>query len=254
MKSILLTFDLEEFDLPREFNQTISDEKMYSITKNGLDSLTRLLSKYKIKATFFTTANFAKKYPALIRELSEKYEIASHGYSHSETFSFERLKQAKKEKEKIIGKEINGYRAPRFQIQIKELCGLNFKYDSSIHPTWLPGRYFNLFEKRKEYDLEDIIEIPPSTLPLVRLPIFWLAFKNFPLVYSKFFTKLNFVSSNYTMIIMHPWEFSNDITKFEIPFYIKRNPGKLHKKFENYIKFCLNKKYSFSTISDYLKL
>jgi len=36
MKSILLTFDLEEFDLPLEFNQDIDEDEMYEISGRGL--------------------------------------------------------------------------------------------------------------------------------------------------------------------------------------------------------------------------
>ncbi|HDK42737.1 MAG TPA: polysaccharide deacetylase, partial [Candidatus Pacearchaeota archaeon] len=183
MKRILLTFDVEEFDLPREFNQNISEEEMYEISKNGLFAVINLLDKHSIKATFFTTSNFAKKYPKIIKDLSKQgHEIACHGYSHSDDYlnSLSNIKIAKQEIEKIIKSKINGFRAPRFKI--KNILGLSefgFIYDSSLHPTWIPGRYMNLFKKRKIHKIEDITEIPLSTLPILRLPIFWLAFKNF---------------------------------------------------------------------------
>ena len=97
MNKILLTFDLEEFDLPREFNCDISEEKMYEISREGLSNVTELLRKHNIKGTFFVTLNFAKKYPDLIRELDkEGHEIASHGYDHS--FSNQTLEHAEMER------------------------------------------------------------------------------------------------------------------------------------------------------------
>ena len=36
MKHILLTFDLEEFDLPLEFGHAISKEQIFEISKKGL--------------------------------------------------------------------------------------------------------------------------------------------------------------------------------------------------------------------------
>lgn len=251
MKNIILTFDLEEFDLPLEFNQKINSNEMFNISNKGLLNIISLLKKYNITSTFFTTLKFAEKYPNLIKDLSKKHEIACHGNNHSDNYSISlnSLRETKKRLEKIILKKVYGFRAPRFQIKdISKLSDFDFKYDSSIHPTWIPKRYFNLFKKRKPYKINKIIEVPISTLPILRLPIFWLAFKNFSLLYSKLFTKLNFLSSDYTMLFFHPWEFTN-LDKINIPKYIKKP---LDKKLENYIKFCKNNNYNFITIKDYL--
>ncbi len=254
MKHILLTFDLEEFDIPREFNQDISEKEMYEVSQNGLINLLRLLDKHNLSATFFTTANFANKFPQILKKLSQKHEIASHGYSHSDkNQSIDNIRKAKKEKEKLINKTIKGFRAPRYNIKnISELSKLGFQYDSSSHPIFLPGRYFNVNQKRTIHKLDDIFEIPLSTLPLVNLSIFWLAFKNFPLFYSKIFTKINFLSSNYTMLVFHPWEFSPQLSKYKIPFYTKRNPKKLLKKLEKYVIFCRKNNYKFKTVENHL--
>ena len=251
MKTILLTFDVEEFDLPLEFGKQIEKEKQLDISKKGLDNLLSILKKHKVKATFFTTLEFAKNFPSLMKEMEkEGHEIASHGYYHSDNYKkdLSPIKKAKEAKEKL-GLQIHGFRAPRFQIkEIHKLHEIGFKYDSSIHPTWIPGRYFNLFKKRKIHKIQNIEEIPLSTLPIFRLPIFWIAFKNFPLTYSKIFTKLNFLSSRYTMLYFHPWEFTN-IKEFNLPKYIQKNSLK---KLEDYIIFCKNNDYKFLTIKDYL--
>ena len=253
MKSILLTFDLEEFDLPKEFNHSISEDKMYGISEQGLNNLLQLLNKYNIRSTFFTTANFANYYPEKIKDLSEKHEIASHGYSHSEPLTLENIKKAKEEKELIIEKPIRGFRAPRWNLQninIVEKAGFN--YDSSSHPIYLPGRYFNLNKNRKLHKINNILEIPASTLP-PNFSIFWLAFKNLPLTYSKLFTRLNLINLDYTMLVFHPWEFAN-LSKIKIPNYIKRKHSKeLLKKLEKYILFCKERKYKFQTINDFLE-
>lgn len=256
MKTILLTFDLEEFDLPREFNQQISEDEMYDTSKKGLSSLLGLLFKYNIHSTFFTTANFAKRYPKLIKNLSKEHEIASHGDSHSDNYckDINKIKIAKQELEKITNSKIKGFRAPRFEIKdISKLTDFGFNYDSSIHPTFIPGKYNNFFKKRKIHKIGNITEIPPSTISLIRLPIFWLAFKNFGINYAKLVTKINFLSSDYTMLVFHPWEFTN-LSEFKIPNYINKKSGeKLIKMLENYIKFCKKNNYSFKTVSDYLE-
>ena len=253
-KKILLTFDLEEFDLPRDFNQTISEENMYEISLEGLNNILKILEKYNISTTFFTTANFAIKYPKIIKNLSKNQEIASHGFSHSEPIGFENIKNAKTKKEEITGKPVIGFRAPRWRIKdIGMLENIGFRYDSSTHPIYLPGRYNNLKQKKIIHKIKNIIEIPMSTFP-PNFSIFWLAFKNLPLIYSKIFTKLNFLKSNYNMLVFHPWEFT-DLSKFNIPKNIKRIDGiKLSKKLENYIRFCKKNNYGFETCKEFLKV
>lgn len=254
MKNILLTFDVEEFDLLRNSPNCLNKEEEFEISRQGLSSVSDLLFKHNLKATFFTTALFAKKYPNLIKELNKEYEIACHGYCHSEECSLQNIAQAKKEIEKIIKNKIYGFRAPRFQIKnIHKLNELGFLYDSSLHPTFIPGRYFNLLKSNKIHKLGKIIEIPPSVLPITRLPIFWLVFKNTPRIYHRLFTRINFLSSHYTMLLFHPWEFA-DLSKINLPKYIKRKHSKkLLNLLDNYIQYS-KKKYSFKTISEFLRL
>ena len=255
MKNVLLTLDVEEFDLPKEFGCNISESEMYEISMNGLSNITSMLNKHDIKATFFVTANFAKKYPKILINLSEEgHEIASHGYDHSfSNQSLNQIKKAKQEKEEIIGRMIIGYRAPRFNtMHLKDLPSLGFFYDSSIHPTFIPGRYMNLFKKRGVHKIGNMIEIPPSVLPFVRLPIFWLAFKNFPEFYPKIFTKINFIFSDYLMLVFHSWEFAN-LENIKIPKFIKRKNGEeMLNLLEDYIIF--SKKYHFDTVGNFLKI
>ena len=254
MKKVLLTFDLEEFDLPLELNQKISNEEMYRISLEGLNNILNILNKFDISATFFTTANFAIMYPQVMRKISINHEIASHGFSHSHPINLENMGKAKKEKEKIIGKPILGFRAPRWKIKdITILEKLGFKYDSSTHPIYLPGRYNNLKQKRKVHKINNLIEIPMSTLP-PNFSIFWIAFKNLPLIYSKIFTKLNFLKSSYTMLVFHPWEFA-DLSKINIPKHIKKTDGiNLSKKLNDYLKFCKKNNYGFETCEEFLRV
>lgn len=258
MKSILLTFDLEEFDLPREYDQQISEEEMYVISEKGLNNLLLILNQHNIKATFFTTTNFAKKFPEKLKKLSETHEIASHSYSHSHPLTLENIKIAKEEKERIIGKPIKGFRAPRFEIKksnIPKLANLGFTYDSSIHPTIAPGKYLNINQKREVHKMGKITEIPPSTLPLffLRAPNNWYMFRNFPKYYHRTFPRLNFLFSDYTMALFHPWEFT-DLTKFNIPLAFKNNTGKsLMNILNDYIILCKKHNYNFKRVDEFLE-
>ena len=259
MKSILLTFDLEEFDLPREQNIAITNEQMYKTSIKGLTNLLTILNKHNIKATFFTTANFAKKYPKTLKGLSKEHEIASHGFSHSESITLKNMKEAKEIKEEIIGKPVRGFRAPRFQIKDDEiplLDNLGFEYDSSTHPTIAPGKYNNLNQPRYPHMRGNIIELPVSTLPLfpfLRAPNNWFMFRNIPKPYHRIYPKINFLYSKYTMALFHPWEFTN-ISKFNIPKHFKNKTGKpLARILDSYIQMCKKNNFKFQTCEQFLK-
>ena len=183
----------------------------------------------------------------------EGNEIACHGYSHSDSYikDLSNIKKAKEEFENL-GFQVNGFRAPRFEIKkIEKLSEFGFSYDSSIHPTFVPGRYFNLSKKRDIHKIGNIIEIPPSTLPLIRAHIYGIkALYNLKI---KNFTKLNSLFSSYTMLLFHPWEFT-ELKKANLPNSIKRiSGGRLLDMLDKYILFAKSR-YRFDTISNFLRL
>ena len=255
IKKILLTFDVEEFDLPLEYNKNISEQDQYDISKRGTEIILEFLEKNNIKATFFISAKFAKQYPNLIKNISKKHEIGLHCYEHKDNYqkmdekeTFERLKNGKEIIEKIINKKIKGFRAPRFQPpSYKILNKLEIIYDSSLHPTFIPGRYNHFFEVRKVHNKNGVNILPITVSPILRLPIFWLAFRNLQLIYSKYITNRN---KEYICLVFHSWEFVN-IEHMDLPKLIKRNTGdKLINKLQDYINNY--KRYDFTTISSYL--
>ena len=60
---ILLSFDVEEFDLPREHGGEISLEEGVKVSSDGLSKILELLERCEVRATFFVTGNFAKINP-----------------------------------------------------------------------------------------------------------------------------------------------------------------------------------------------
>src|SRR3974377_406624 len=108
MNRILLSFDLEEFDIPEEYGQVIAEDEKLAVTSRGLEAVLSILQKHSIKATFYTTAFFAEKNPAIISRLSEQHEIASHGYYHS-SFKPEDIFNSKSLLQKIRGKPVIGF-------------------------------------------------------------------------------------------------------------------------------------------------
>ena len=50
---ILLSFDIEEFDIPEEYGQKLESQVKFEVSLNGLKAIIDLLNKLKITATFF---------------------------------------------------------------------------------------------------------------------------------------------------------------------------------------------------------
>jgi len=234
-KKILLSFDVEEFDIPEEYGQKVGEKEKFEISLQGLNKILQILDGLNIHATFFVTSIFAIKNPELIKEMSIKHEIASHGFSHSH-ISKEDLKKSKEDLEKIICKKVYGFRAPRLKkFKEHEILNAGYKYDSSLNPTFIPGRYNNFFKKRTIHYSNNLFKIPISVTPLFRFPIFWLTFKNFPLFLIKMNSKKILKKDSYLNIFFHPWEFT-DISQFKIPFYVKKDSkSKLLRKLKKYL-------------------
>ena len=89
---VLLSFDVEEFDMPLEYNFPITADEQMQVGKAGLDALMPMIDAHAVSSTLFTTANFAQHFPDAIREHANKHEIASHTFYHS-AFENEHLLQ-----------------------------------------------------------------------------------------------------------------------------------------------------------------
>lgn len=255
-KKICLSFDTEEFDIPLESGVFVSEDVQMKVTKEGLLRVIRILDKENVRATFFVTANFANKNRDLICEISKNHEIASHGYYHSK-FSDHDLEHSKKILESIIGKKVFGFRSPRLKkVSAEKLLEAGYSYDSSINPTFIPGRYNN-FRARKIPWAEavggrKIIRVPTSVSTIFRIPLFWLSFKNLPDSIFKLLTKNTLRKTGYLNVYFHPWEFA-DISKYKLPKYQKRPSGKqLGKKLLGYIQW-LTGLGEFVTLSELIK-
>ena len=219
--TILLTFDVEEFDLPLEFKQEIPLERQMEVGKAGLDIITNILAEHNIVSTLFTTGSFAKNYPQAIKNLSLKHEIASHSLFHS-SFKSTDLKESKLVLEAITEKSVYGFRMPRMMpVNIDDLMKAGYEYDASINPTIMPGRYNNLHISRTFYKEQGVLRLPASVSPNLRIPLFWLSFKNFPYALYRKLALQTLQKDGYLSIYFHPWEFT-DISIFKLPFYIKR--------------------------------
>lgn len=239
-RAILLSFDVEEFDIPEEYGEKVNVETKFAVSQQGLTAIIALLDRLNITATFFITANFALHHQALIKQIASKHEIASHGFYHSE-FHIGDLQKSRQILAKLTNQPVQSFRMPRLQqVDEQEIVKAGYQYNSSMNPTYLPGRYNNFFKPRTIYTSHNLINIPVSVTPLIRFPLFWLSFKNLPLPLIKLASKLTLNHDRYLNLYFHPWEFT-DISQYHLPNYIKRRSGTaMLKRLETYLIWLQN--------------
>ena len=147
----MMSVDVEDYFQVSAFAKRISRDDWDSIPCRVDRSTHRVLdlfAKYDAKATFFTLAWVAERFPELVRRIvDEGHELASHGYDHQRVTDLspdqfrDDLKKSTDILEQIGGVKLKGYRAPSYSIVEENLwahdvlteCG--FIYSSSIYPV-----------------------------------------------------------------------------------------------------------------------
>ncbi len=223
MKKIYLTFDLE-VDLPPYLNTWKSI--------NQIEDILEILKSLNCTATFFVSANLAKKFPKVVYKISKQHEIASHFYNHIRVnkLNFEDKKKLFRKSHQILSKfqKIRGFRAPYFQMDLEGLeilVDMIYKYDSS-YPNF----------KLKKQNI--IKEYPPTLSNLIfRIP-YNLAVK----IIINYLDRVD----NMTLFI-HPWEFANirHIHRLDCTLLTGRY---LKKNFYQILKKLKSKKIEISSI------
>ena len=252
-KVILLSFDLEEFDIPEEYGQTLDTAVKFAVSLKGLEALLPVLERLGIRSTFFVTANFAQRYPAVVRSLVQTHEVASHGFYH-DSFTIADLRDSKDVLEAITQTAVTGFRMARLQpVSDRAIVEAGYVYNSSMNPTYLPGRYNNFWQKRTAFYSQQLLQIPVSVTPFIRFPLFWLSFKNLPLLVYKVASQFTLQFDHYLNLYFHPWEFT-DIRAFKLPGYVKRYSGSLMlRRLEQYLRW-LQPQAEFLTFSEFKPL
>lgn len=251
-KKILISVEVEEFDIPEEFGQQVTLQEKLEISRSGLYATLALFDKYEVSATFFITAYWAQHYPELVRKIAARHEIASHAYYHN-TFTEADLEGSRLALQEISGQPVRGFRMPlRRKVDISALKNAGYLYDASLNPTWLPGRFNNWRQPRAVFRENDTWIIPSSVSPHIRFPLFWLSVKNIPLWITKHFSRRVLQKDNYLSFYFHPWEMAN-IDAYALPAYVKRVSGKkMEKKLDGFLRF-LQKQGTFCTHANLLQ-
>jgi peptidoglycan/xylan/chitin deacetylase (PgdA/CDA1 family) len=255
MKKILLSFDIEEFDMPLEYGKSMPLHEQLQVSAEGTRIILDILSEYSIHATFFSTVVFASHVSDVIQKIrSDGHELGSHGYFHS-AFRNEHLLRSRTELERLSGCSVTGFRMARMMpVDAKEIQKAGYRYNSSLNPVYLPGRYNNFFKPRTYFQEDGLLQLPASATPLIRFPLFWLSFHNLPLWVYKAICRRTIERDNYLNIYFHPWEFT-DLThqKYGLPRFISKNSGtQMIDRFCKWLIWMKKKEYEFSTIAQFI--
>ena len=252
---ILLSFDIEEFDLPRESGVQITLEEAMPVSDKGTNIILDVLKEEHVKATFFCTTTFAKHAPLTVKRIiDEGHELASHGCDHWKPKA-EDVIHSKRILEEQTGLTIKGYRQPRmFPVSDEEIERQGYLYNSSLHPAFIPGRYMHLNEPRTPFMKGHILEIPMSVSPYVRIPLFWLACHNYPFFLYKSLCRWTHNHDGQFVIYFHPWEFYelSEHPEWKIPYIIRHNSGEnMRKRLLHLIQAFKKDQAQFITFTEY---
>jgi len=147
----ILTIDLEDWFHILAHDRTsapVQWEKFESRVEANTDWLLSQLARYNQPATFFCLGWIAKRYPSLIKKISDLgYEIACHSMNHQLVYEqpYEEFRRDLRESidilQQITGKKILSYRAPGFSVTEKtnwifeELVEMGIENDCSVFPA-----------------------------------------------------------------------------------------------------------------------
>jgi peptidoglycan/xylan/chitin deacetylase (PgdA/CDA1 family) len=274
-RTMLLSFDLEEcekFSEKKPAGTSVPDPQnpkkqldMFSLSHQGAETIRAILNELGLPATFFVTVSFAKRYPDFVKELvKDGHEIGVHALEHQDNYRQlweenpekcrERILKAKEELEELTGQEMAGFRPPQLQSpELSLLKELGFVYDSSLHPTYVPGRYNHFFEPRGLMKKGGFYEVPVSVSPVLRAPLSWFWFRNLGLYYVKRGSAGAMKSTGFCNLYFHPWDFY-PLDSFEfMPKYYARNTRKMPQMFKEYLQWCKAKGWEFSTMKGWLE-
>lgn len=252
---ILLSFDTEEFDVPRESGVDFPLEESMKVSRYGTQKILDLLKANGVRATFFCTSTFAENAPDIMqRIINEGHEVAAHGCDHwqpkpSDVF------RSKEVLERLTGRKIKGYRQPRmFPVSDVDIRKAGYEYNSSINPCFIPGKYNNLSKPRTWFMHEGVLQIPASVTPWLRFPLFWLSLHNLPLWLYKRMACRTVKHDGYLATYFHPWEFYElgKHPEFKVGFVSRNHAGaKMEQRLDSVIKMLKSRGYEFITFGEF---
>ena len=221
-----LTIDVEDYFQVSAFAPYVArhewDARECRVERN-VERILQLLADHDTRATFFTLGWVAERYPQLVRRIVDGgHELASHGYGHQRAGELDRgafvddITRAKGLLEDVSGRVVQGYRAPSFSIDARNLWAFDclaragHRYSSSIYP--IRHDHYGMpdaprFAHRVHADL---LEVPATTLRLFQrnLPSSGGGyFRLLPYPVSRWMIRrVNAADREAAVFYFHPWE------------------------------------------------
>lgn len=216
--NICFTVDLEDWyqGIGLSLEQWPLFEKRVKI---GHDKLLNLLSRHKVKATYFLLGKVVEEFPELVDEIKkEGHELACHTYSHPFLYRIgpeEFRSELKKCKELIAPFQngFGGFRAPYFSIDNRNLWTLDvlkeegFIYDSSIFPGSTVRTGIQGFRKDPHVLPNGLREFPISNFKVAKFDfgVGGAYFRILPYRYFRLRLK-KLLRERPAVFYIHPWE------------------------------------------------
>ena len=151
---VFLSFDVERhsFETNTHDNSTGADSVIKRIENDAMPRLLGLLAEFNAKATFFSTAIFAKNSPKTIQSIVRAgHEVACHGYDHDDYYDalpLEKQVYFLQKSKSIIEEAANiplvSFRAPALRINkdtMRALESAAFLFDSSVSSQRFDGPF-----------------------------------------------------------------------------------------------------------------
>lgn len=254
---ILLSFDTEEFDVPREHGVDFSLDDGMKVSVEGTNRILDVLKDNDVKATFFCTGNFVREAPDTIqRIIREGHELACHGVDHWKPQESD-VRESKKILEGATGIQAYGYRQPRmFPVSDEEISAAGYLYNSSLNPAFIPGRYMHLNSPRTCFMQGEVVQIPASVTPWLRFPLFWLSLHNLPQWLYHRMVRRVLRHDGYFVTYFHPWEFYDlkEHPEFKMPFIIRNHSGRqMMERLDALIRMLKERNHTFVTYTPFAK-
>lgn len=226
---------------------------------NHLDHLLKLFKDMRVKPTLFISTEILEKFPKISRALTQ-LDVQPHSHSHkiekikSLKFKIEEIRKSKRIYKDFFGVNPIGYRAPFGAISLLEINVLkkeNFKYDSSIFPSFRPGVYNNLKASKKPFYYDNgLLEIPFSILCFVPLSLSYMQLLGgsfFKIFQNKMPDKIIF--NMHLHNIYHNKSF--DELNFKLKLMYLRNKDNGISILKKFIEFLQKKKYKSISMKEY---
>ena len=255
MAKVLLSFDTEEFDVPREHGVDFTLADGMGVSVIGTRRILDVLKSNGVRATFFCTGNFAVEAPDMMhRIMDEGHEVACHGVDHWEPKPSDYVR-SKEMVEGVTGLTVNGYRQPRMNnIDGAAIKAAGYRYNASLNPGIVPGHYMHLNLPRTWFVSDGMMQIPASTTPWVRFPMFWLSLHWLPEWLYHYLTRQVLRHDGYFTTYFHPWEFYElgEHPEMKMPLHTCHNSGqKMADRLDRLIKMLLRRGHEFITYMEF---